>query len=57
MGGNIAYADGTSKTRTLTTAIQFEVRKGEFETALILGAVLLVLVLLVNGIVLRLGGR
>ncbi|SEV97603.1 ABC transporter permease [Natrinema salifodinae] len=57
VGGNIAYADGTSKTRTITTAIQFEVRKGEFEIALVLGAVLLVLVLLVNGIVLRLGGR
>ncbi|WP_226481752.1 ABC transporter permease [Natrinema amylolyticum] len=57
VGGNIAYADGTSKTRTITTAITFETRRGEFETALILGAVLLVLVLLVNGVVLRLGGR
>jgi tungstate transport system permease protein len=57
VGGNIAYADGTSKTRTITTAITLETRRGEFETALVLGAVLLVLVLLVNGIVLRLGGR
>lgn len=59
VGGNIVYADGTSKTRTLTTAIQFEARRGEFETALLLGAVLLALVLVVNGLVLRLrdGGR
>jgi tungstate transport system permease protein len=59
VGGNIVYADGTSKTRTLTTAIQFEARRGQFETALALGAVLVVLVLLVNGVVLRLrdGGR
>ncbi|MFD1564029.1 ABC transporter permease [Haloarchaeobius amylolyticus] len=57
VGGNIAYADGTSKTRTITTAITFETRRGEFETALALGAVLIVLVLLVNGVVLRLGGR
>ena len=57
VGGNIAYADGTSKTRTITTAITFETRRGEFETALALGAVLIVLVLLVNGVVMRLGGR
>lgn len=59
VGGNIVYPDGTSKTRTLTTAIQFEARRGEFETALALGAVLVVLVLVVNGVVLRLrdGGR
>lgn len=57
VGGNIVYADGTSKTRTLTTAIQFEARRGEFETALILGAVLVVLVLLVNAVVLRLRDR
>ena len=57
VGGNVTYADGTSKTRTLTTAIQLEARQGEFETALLLGAVLLALVLVVNGIVLRLGGR
>lgn len=57
VGGNIVYADGTSKTRTLTTAIQFEARRGEFETALVLGALLVVLVLLVNGAVLRLRDR
>ena len=56
VGGNIAGADGTSVTRTLTTAIQLEARQGRFELALILGAVLLTLVLLINGIVLRFGG-
>ena len=56
VGGNIAGADGTSVTRTLTTAIQLEARQGRFETAMILGAILLALVLLVNGLVLRLGG-
>ncbi|WP_254862329.1 ABC transporter permease [Halovivax gelatinilyticus] len=57
VGGNIAYADGTSKTRTLTTAIQREARRGEYEFAIVLGLVLLVLVFLVNGLVLRLRGR
>jgi tungstate transport system permease protein len=57
VGGNIVYADGTSKTRTLTTAIQFEARRGEFETALLLGAVLVLLVLVVNAAVLRLRDR
>ena len=56
VGGNIASADGTSVTRTLTTAIQLEARQGRFDTALLLGAILVVLVLIVNGIVLRLGG-
>ncbi|GAB7091480.1 ABC transporter permease [Halorubrum luteum] len=56
VGGNIASADGTSVTRTLTTAIQLEARQGRFELALILGAILLTLVLAINGIVLRLGG-
>ena len=56
VGGNIAGADGTSYTRTLTTAIQLEARQGRFETALALGAVLVVLVLIVNAIVVRLGG-
>ena len=55
VGGNIV-TDGTSVTRTLTTAIQLEARHGRFETALLLGAILVVLVLLINGIVLRLGG-
>ncbi|ADD07502.1 ABC-type transport system permease protein (probable substrate tungstate) (plasmid) [Natrialba magadii ATCC 43099] len=55
VGGNIAGSDGTSVTRTLTTAIQLEARQGRFETAMILGAILVVLVLLVNAIVVRLG--
>ncbi|WP_331234685.1 ABC transporter permease [Natronorarus salvus] len=56
VGGNIAYADGTSYTRNLTTAIQLEARQGRFETAMFLGAILVVLVLLVNAAVGRLGG-
>ena len=55
VGGNIASADGTSKTRTLTTAIQLEAQRGRFETAMILGAILVALVLVVNGLVIRLG--
>ncbi|AEH38795.1 ABC transporter permease [Halopiger xanaduensis] len=55
VGGNIAGPDGTSKTRTLTTAIQLEARQGRYETAMVLGAILLVLVLVVNAIVVRLG--
>ncbi|ARS90558.1 ABC transporter permease [Natrarchaeobaculum aegyptiacum] len=55
VGGNIASADGTSVTRTLTTAIQLEARQGRFETAMILGTILVVLVLIVNAIVVRLG--
>ncbi len=56
VGGNIASADGTSVTRTLTTAIQLEARQGRFDLALVLGAILVALVLLINWIVLRLGG-
>ena len=56
VGGNVASADGTSITRTLTTAIQLEARQGRFELAMILGAILVALVFLINGIVLRLGG-
>jgi len=56
VGGNIASADGTSVTRTLTTAIQLEARQGRFELALILGVILVTLVLLINSIVLRFGG-
>ena len=56
VGGNIVGPDGTSVTRTLTTAIQLEARQGRFETAMLLGAVLVSLVLVINGIVLRLGG-
>jgi len=54
VGGNITSADGISKTRTLTTAIQLEARQGRYETAMILGVVLVVLVLTVNTIVVRL---
>jgi tungstate transport system permease protein len=57
VGGNITSADGISKTRTLTTAIQLEARQGQYETAMILGAVLLALVLTVNAIVVRLGNQ
>ena len=55
VGGNIAGADGVSKTRTLTTAIQLEARQGRYETAMLLGGVLLALVLAVNVVVVRLG--
>ena len=55
VGGNITSADGISKTRTLTTAIQLEARQGQYETAMILGAVLVTLVLMINAIVVRLG--
>jgi tungstate transport system permease protein len=56
VGGNIARADGTSVTRTLTTAIQLEARQGRFGLALALGAILLAVVLFINGVLLRLGG-
>ncbi|CAI49612.1 ABC-type transport system permease protein (probable substrate tungstate) [Natronomonas pharaonis DSM 2160] len=56
VGGNIAGADGTAITRTLTTAIQLEARQGRFEAALVLGGILVALVLVINGLVLRLGG-
>jgi tungstate transport system permease protein len=55
VGGNITSAGGISKTRTLTTAIQLEARQGRYDTAMLLGAVLLVLVLTVNAVVVRLG--
>jgi tungstate transport system permease protein len=57
VGGNITSSDGISKTRTLTTAIQLEARQGRYETAMILGVVLVALVLLVNAVVVRLGDR
>ena len=57
VGGNITGADGISKTRTLTTAIQLEARQGQYETAMILGAILLVLVLVINAIVIRFGDQ
>jgi tungstate transport system permease protein len=55
VGGNIVSSDGISSTRTLTTAIQLEARQGQYDTAMVLGAVLLVIVLSVNAIVVRLG--
>jgi tungstate transport system permease protein len=57
VGGNITSADGISKTRTLTTAIQLEARQGQYGTAMILGAVLVALVLIVNAVVIRLGDQ
>ena len=50
VGGNIVYSDGTSYTATLTTAITVEARQGRYEVGLALGAVLLALVLVVNGL-------
>ena len=55
VGGNITSADGISKTRTLTTAIQLEARQGRYETAMVLGGILVALVLLINAVVVRLG--
>ncbi|VTT85369.1 ABC-type tungstate transport system, permease protein [Halorubrum sp. DM2] len=55
VGGNITGADGISKTRTLTTAIQLEARQGQYETAMVLGAVLVALVLTVNAVVVYFG--
>lgn len=52
VGGNIE-----GSTRTLTTAIQLEARQGRFELAMILGIVLLALVLVINGVLLKLGGK
>jgi len=57
VGGNITSADGVSKTRTLTTAIQLEARQGQYETAMLLGAVLVALVVVVNAVVVRFGDR
>ena len=56
VGGNIVWSNNISFTRTLTTAIVVETRKGNFETALALGIVLLAIVLTINVIVRRLGG-
>ncbi len=59
VGGNIVYSDGHSYTRTLTTAITVEARKGHYEVGLVFGAILLILVLAVNwmGSWLRTKGR
>jgi len=50
VGGNIVFSDGQSYTRTLTTAITVEARQGQYEIGLVLGAILLLLVLGVNGL-------
>jgi tungstate transport system permease protein len=50
VGGNIVFSDGQSYTRTLTTAITVEARQGRYEVGLVLGAILLLLVLGVNGL-------
>jgi tungstate transport system permease protein len=50
VGGNIE-----GQTRVLTTAIVLETRKGDFELALALGAVLLTLTLVINFALLRMG--
>jgi tungstate transport system permease protein len=52
VGGNIEH-----QTRVLTTAIVLETRKGDFQLALALGAVLLGLSFLINLAMLRLQGR
>lgn len=52
LGGNIA-----GYTRTITTVIALETRKGEFALALALGIILLVLAFVVNLVVRLLGGR
>lgn len=52
VGGNIE-----GKTRTLTTAIVLETRKGNFDLAIALGIILLLLSFLVNLAMIRLQGR
>jgi len=52
VGGNIK-----DSTRVLTTAIVLETRKGDFDLAIALGIVVLVLVFLANVFMLRLQGR
>ena len=57
VGGNIVFTDGTSYTRTLTTAITVEARQGRYETGLLLGAILLAVVLVINAIGAWVGAR
>jgi tungstate transport system permease protein len=52
VGGNIA-----GKTRTLTTAIVLETGKGNFDLAIALGVILLILSFLINFMIIRLQGR
>ncbi|MFM8321857.1 MAG: ABC transporter permease [Chloroflexota bacterium] len=51
VGGNIA-----GRTRVLTTAIVLETRKGSFDLALALGAILLVITFVINLVMMRLQG-
>jgi len=52
VGGNVEH-----RTRVLTTAIVLETRKGNFELALALGAILLSLAFVVNAVMLAAQGR
>jgi tungstate transport system permease protein len=52
VGGNIEH-----RTRVLTTAIVLETNKGNFDRALALGAILLLIAFVTNFIVLRLQGK
>jgi tungstate transport system permease protein len=52
VGGNIE-----GKTRTLTTAIVLETRKGNFDLAMALGVILLLITFLINLAMIRLQGR
>jgi tungstate transport system permease protein len=52
VGGNIE-----GKTRTLTTAIVLETRKGDFDLAMALGVILLLITFLINLAMIRLQGR
>jgi tungstate transport system permease protein len=52
VGGNIE-----GKTRTLTTAIVLETRKGNFDLAIALGVVLLVLSFFINLAMIRMQGK
>jgi tungstate transport system permease protein len=52
VGGNIEHS-----TRVLTTAIVLETRKGNFQLAIALGAILLGISFLTNLVMLRLQGR
>ena len=53
----IVGGDIEGHTRVMTTAIVLETRRGNFPTALALGGVLLALALVLNLVILRLGGR
>jgi tungstate transport system permease protein len=52
VGGNIE-----GKTRTLTTAVVLETRKGNFDLAIALGVILLVISFLINLVMIRTQGR